>query len=127
MKAAFTLVALAGLALATPNVLKRKTNCDADADKAPAENDCRDRIENLKRNDQDKLPGGEWSTIDCSDTCKIEVLPEKDEAQITTKDLQGGANSIMDSCSVDGDDPIDFAGEIDGGGLTTRISKGGDC
>lgn len=44
------------------------------------------------------------------------------------EDLQGGANSLLDSCSVNNDDePKSFAAELDGGGFVTSIVLGGEC
>lgn len=86
MKAAFTLLALAGFALATPQLTKRDTNCKVDADKVPAENDCRDLVGTLEDRDQaEKLKGGEAVTVACSDTCRITVTSEEDDGQIVCR------------------------------------------
>lgn len=125
MKLTFALAALAGFAVATPNVFKRDTNCDLDAPKVPADNDCQELIDGLEeRDEKEELDGGKPAVLACSDSCKVSVTPKEDGAQIMNEDLQGGANSVLKECSKGGDD---FAGEVSGGGFTTSLEKGGDC
>ena len=127
-----TLATLTALATATPdkNILKRAAKCDtADAEPAPADNDCLDLITELVR-DYDKevdAPAGSWTTLKCSHSCAIAVRPDEGSS-FTNEDVFNDAQSVISECGLDdSNDPIDFKGEVSGDGRTVSVYKGGSC